>query len=191
MPIEKSIPLDSNKRTKDILPYLKSPILDVGCSNGYDVNYFKNLGFEVEGCDINSSAIESAGKNYPQCHFFFHDFEQNALEKKYNTIYAFDVIEHIFDYNTFLKNIAKALNERGRLILTTPNVLSLKYRLKFLAGDGALFNQMPHIRFFTPATIKEVLNQNGFKVIKVFGYSRLPLPTSLCGSLTIIAEVST
>lgn len=171
MPVKKSMPLDSNKRIKDILPYLRSPILD-------------------EGCDISSGAIESARKSYPQCRFFVHNFEQNTLEKKYNTIYAFDVIEHIFDYNAFLKNVVKASNEGGRLILTTPNVLSLKYRLKFLTGDGAFFNQIPHIRFFTPATIKEVLNQNGFKVIKVFGYSKLPLPTSLCGSLTIIAEVS-
>ena len=115
MPIEKSMPLDSNKRIKDILPYLKSPILDVGCSKGYDVNYFKNSGFEVEGCDISGSAIESARKNYPQCRFFVHDFEQNSLERKYNTVYAFDVIEHIFNYNAFLKNIANALNRGGEL----------------------------------------------------------------------------
>lgn len=190
MPSKKAIPLASEKRVNDIVPYMKSPVLDVGCSKGYDVDYFSKRGFLVEGCDISRKVIEDARKIYPNYNFFIHNFEQNKLDKRYNTIYCFDVIEHIFDYDEFLKNIAFSLNKRRHLILTTPNVLGLRNRVNFLFGRGEYFNYPPHIRFFTPKTITHCLKKNDYKVVKIYGYSSLPLPTSLCGSLTIIAKLN-
>lgn len=189
VPSHKELPLSNPKRVKDLTPFLKSPVLDVGCGKGYDVNYFKQQGFEIEGCDISEKSIEKARQTYPDCNFFPHNFEISKTEQKYNSIYAFDVIEHVFDYNAFLENISKSLNERGTLILSIPNVLGLRNRLNFLLGRGDFFDQMPHIRYFTPKTIERNLYERNFKMIKIFGYSTLPLPTGLCGCLTTISEV--
>ena len=189
LPSSKKIPLSHPKRVKEIIPFLKSPILDVGCGKGYDVNYFKQMGYEIAGCDISEEAIHEARKLYPDCNFFVHNFELDTTNSEFNCIYAFDVLEHVFDYPSFLKNIAHSLDTRGTFIITTPNILGLRNRISFIMGKGDYFDQMPHIRFFTPETIKKNLQRYNFQIIKVFGYSTLPLPPSLCGSLTIISEV--
>ncbi|MBI4344135.1 MAG: class I SAM-dependent methyltransferase [Euryarchaeota archaeon] len=187
-PDRKEVPLSSPRRVRDLLPYLRSPVLDVGCSKGYDVDYFSHHGFQVEGCDVSGEAVERALENYPGRTFFVHDFERGPAAKRYNSAYAFDVVEHVFDYPRFLENIRSSLNPGGTLILATPNVLGLKNRIRFLLGDGEYFKQIPHIRYFTPETLGRTLEEAGFKVLKVLGYSSVPLPVSLCGSLTAISE---
>lgn len=189
VPPHKEMPLSNPLRVKDLTPYLKSPVLDVGCGKGYDTNYFKQRGYVVEGCDISENSIKEARQTYPDCNFFPHNFELSVTKKKYSSIYAFDVIEHVFDYNAFLENISMSLNEGGTLILSVPNVLGLRNRLNFLLGRGEFFDQMPHIRYFTPKTLEKNLQEHDFKIIKIFGYSSMPLPTGLCGCLTIISEV--
>lgn len=189
LPSYREMPLSNPSRLKDLAPFLSSPALDVGCGKGYDVNYFKQRGHDIEGCDISESAIKEAKRTYPDCNFFIHNFELSATEGRYNCIYAFDVIEHVFDYNAFLGNISSSLNDNGILILATPNVLGLRNRLNFLLGRGEYFDQTAHIRYFTPKTIERNLRKHNFRVIRVFGYSTLPLPKSLCGSLTIVSEV--
>ncbi|MFH1545297.1 MAG: class I SAM-dependent methyltransferase [archaeon] len=193
------VPLDNVKRVNDLLPFLASPMLDVGCGTGDSVNYFSKKGFIVEGCDISENAIKKARNLFAKHNFFVHDFSLKSLNKKYNTVYAFDVIEHVFDYNSFLHNIWESLNNKGKLILATPNVCGLKSRIKVLLGNGEQFinfsegKLQPHIRFFTVKTLKEVLEKNEFKVIKVFGYTSIPfnLSNNLCGSITAIAEKRT
>jgi 2-polyprenyl-3-methyl-5-hydroxy-6-metoxy-1,4-benzoquinol methylase len=190
-PEKKEVPLSSKRRLRDFFPFVRSPILDVGCSKGYDTYFFHSHGYDIEGCDISTTAIRRAKKSFPTLHFFVHDFvrEPYPTEKEYRTVLLFDVIEHIFDYNSFLQNIRDVLQEGGRLILTTPNVLGLKNRIDFIIGRGKYFKQMPHIRYFTPQTLVEVLEESGFRVLRTLGYSSVPfLPVSLRGSLTVIAE---
>ena len=183
--IEKAV-----KKIGKISKYLKSPILDVGCGRGHIVSRLAGLGYKIDGTDISISAIKEAGSTYPGHNFFKHDFESARLNRKYNTVVSTEVIEYLFDYNTFLKNIALSLNEGGHIILTTPNVLGLRNRMHFLCGNGRLFKQIPHIRYFTPRTIKEVLEVNGFKDVKVFGYSSVSLlPKSFCGNMLVVASV--
>ena len=188
MPETKQMPLGNEKRVMDILPYFKSPALDVGCAKGYDVIYFANHGFKVSGCDLSPESIAVAKKNYPANEFFVHDFTKERLEKKFKTIYSFDVIEHLFDYDAFLKNLHHSLEDDGYLILSTPNILGLQNRINFILGQARYFEQYAHIRFFNPSTMQTILERNGFKVERIFGYSSLPLPASLSGSLTVIAR---
>jgi 2-polyprenyl-3-methyl-5-hydroxy-6-metoxy-1,4-benzoquinol methylase len=190
VPEKKAIPLNNKNRLKDILPFFKSPVLDVGCAKGYDVDYFSKKGFKVAGCDLSKESIKIAQKNYPFSHFFTHDFTREKLNKKFMTIYSFDVIEHLFNYESFLKNLSFSLESEGFLILTTPNVLGMKNRVKFVFGKGKYFETIPHIRFFDAHSLKRVLERNNFKVEKVIGHSYWPLPTTLCGNLTVIAKKS-
>jgi 2-polyprenyl-3-methyl-5-hydroxy-6-metoxy-1,4-benzoquinol methylase len=186
-------PLSNEKRVKDFWPFLDSPILDVGCSRGHDTNFFAKHGFLIEGCDISAKAVQIAKKNYPKLNFFVCDFENQKVNKKFNTLLCLDIIDHVFDCNKFLQNAWECLNDKGKIILTCPNVLGLKNRMKFLFGDSKYFfyGHFAHIRFFGVNSLKQLLEENGFQVLKVFGYSRLPLPVSLCGSLTFIAEKKT
>jgi len=183
------VPLSNPERVKDMLPFIKSPVLDVGCSRGHDTNYFYKKGFEIEGCDISRNVLTEAKKLYHKINFFWCDFENSPPKKKYNSILALDIIDHVFDCDKFLKNAGNCLEDNGIIILAFPNALSLQNRIKFLFGDSTYFYffHFPHIRFFGADTIKVLLERNNFKLIKLFGYSRFPLPNKLKGVFTVIA----
>ncbi|MBN2127346.1 MAG: class I SAM-dependent methyltransferase [Candidatus Diapherotrites archaeon] len=194
MPIEKKITLGTKKRFEFILKHLTEPILDVGCSKGYDLKNIYKEGFrKLEGTDISQKAIKEAIKeNGKFAKFFVHNFEKKSMKKKYKTVICFDVIEHVFDTTSFLKNIFNVVNKKGKLIITCPNVFGIKNRINFVLGkDKEHFipkKDNPHIRFFSFETISRKLKETGFEKIETWKDSKIPfLPTNLCGSITIIA----
>ncbi len=180
--------------------YFKEPVLDIGCFDGEKTNYYYKKGFKkIEGCDISDIKIYEARKKYPYINFFKHDFQINDLKKKYQTIYAFEVIEHIFNTEAFLKNVSCSLEDGGYFLMTTPNLCSLINRIRILFGDGKCVSgniDTSHIRFFTKKTIIEVLKKNGFKIIDIYGYNlkkflkHIYLPTTLCEGLIVVAQTS-
>lgn len=138
-------------------------ILDVGCGIGVDTIHFKSLGYDIEGCDVSDKALVLA-KERDQDIFFKKDFIKESTDKKYDIIYSNDVIEHIDDYDMFLQNIRESLKAGGKLILITPNSLNIQNRIYFLFGDQFFLNEKPHIRFFCYSSLKEILENNGFKI---------------------------
>ncbi len=173
--------------------YLKSPMLDVGCGQGTDVNKLNKLGYTVGGCDIFSNVCK-LGKE-----FFFHSFEEKPTEKKYSTIISIHVIEHVFDYISFLKNIRKSLADSGHFILTLPNAYSFTYRLQYFLGNEKLTMGMgdpnslekntlePHIRFFGKQTICKVLEKNGFEVIEAYTTDSKKRRVPFAGNIEVIS----
>lgn len=51
------------------------------------------------------------------------DVTKKPLNKKYDIIFASDVIEHTYSPVNFLLNISKSLKEGGKMVITTPNAL--------------------------------------------------------------------
>ena len=190
----KSIPLDDVKKAEFVEGHMKGKILDVGCGSGFDVNYFHEKGFDIEGSDISSTAIEKAGGAFPNSRFFMHDFTSSPLDTKYDTINCFSVIEHILDYKTFLSNIGASLETGGTLIISTPNIFGLLSYIRLLRRDGKVFGlrtpDESHIRFFSVGTLKETLEESGFKIrkIKTFSTYRIPLPNGLGGDIMVVCE---
>jgi len=64
--------------------------------------------------------------------YIIHNFLEKTLNKKYQGIYALDVIEHIDkkNENKFITNILHSLKKRGTLILGCPSIESQKYASK-------------------------------------------------------------
>lgn len=190
------VQLNSEKVNALALCYLKSPVLDAGCYFGKKTGFLAQH-FEVEGCDISKTAVQKAGENNKGISFFECDFEKKdlALPKKYNSIFAVEVIEHLFDTGQFLRNCGNTLNKGGILFITTPNAINLSNRLRFLLGnDTFLSGDRAHIRFFNPKTIREEIEKNGFKIVHLEGYNgrkltkKIPLPLSLCEGIVVVAE---
>ena len=186
------------RKTRDLLPFVAGPALEVGCYRGEHTAFFARQDIAIEGSDVSKKNLGLAKRNFPGINFFYHDFSQDRLKKDYQTIILFDVIEHVFEVKAFLENLKESLREGGRLIVSTPNYASLACRVKMLLGrpDFLLYNDLggkmigTHIRFFDRHSLKRVIKEAGFEIEKEFAYSTafLPLPKSLCGSLTIIAR---
>ncbi len=180
-----------NRLIKNILRIFKErnikTICDIGCGYGYITSFFSKKGFNVDGLDICEVRIKRAKKLNPGPNYYLHDAENKKLKKKYDAIYAFNLIEHIYEYDEFLKNIYKHLNKNGLVIISTPNALAPRIRFRVLFGIEKCFVSKTHIHFFTIKNLKEIFHNNGFKIYRIFGYGKLAfLSKNLSGNLCMI-----
>ena len=150
-------------------------VLDIGCFDGTIGELLLKKGNKVYGIEISKDAVNiakkrgiivkntSAEKNFP--------FE----DKFFDVVIAGEIIEHLLDTVSFLKEIKRVLKDNGRLILTTPNVASLGRRFYLLFGKNPYFEaaygfppnaDAGHIRFFTKKLLIDFLNYVGFEIIK-------------------------
>lgn len=138
-----------------------SKLLDYGCGNGDFLWKIKKYCRVAHGKDISSEAIEQARKKYGLKMFF------PTLEKEYETVVCFDVLEHILDIDATLDDIHGLLTRGGYLLITTTELTTLKTILIALFALDKFFEPtQPHIRFFTKCTLKCILEKHGFEVIK-------------------------
>lgn len=77
-----------------------------------------------------------------------------GIKKKFDTIIGLDIIEHLYDVHIFLEECKRLCNTEGKLILSTPNVLSWKNRIFLLFGKDYTFRNgyesTRHLVFFSP-----------------------------------------
>jgi 2-polyprenyl-3-methyl-5-hydroxy-6-metoxy-1,4-benzoquinol methylase len=191
------VQLNSEKVNALALKWLKSPVLDLGCYFGSKTKWLSGQFEIVHGCDISKKALEKARQNNPGTKFFQCDFGKKKAKtpKKYNSIFATEIIEHVFDTQAFLENCFNALNKQGILFLTTPNVINYSNRLRLLLGNDIFISgDAAHIRFFNPKTIAKEVEKAGFKVELLAGYNgrkisrNIPMPPSLSEGIILVAR---
>jgi len=104
-------------------------ILDVGAGEGALTENLHALGFHMHACDIFPDRFKLPGiacdkvdvtKSFPY------------PDKTFDRIIAVEVTEHILDHETFFSEINRILKTGGKLYVSTPNVLSMKSRIRFL-----------------------------------------------------------
>jgi 2-polyprenyl-3-methyl-5-hydroxy-6-metoxy-1,4-benzoquinol methylase len=159
----------------------KGVILDLDSQEGKLHNFLKNKikNSKLLGIDIvkneNVDIVHDLNKGLP--------FEDNYAD----TIIAGEIIEHLLNPFIFLKECNRVLKKNGVLILTTPNMTSLKYILKMQSIGKKLSiyaRQDPHLYGFSMEMLEILLKKAGFKVIDkrhlVLGWSKNLLFRFIC-----------
>jgi len=116
------------------------------------------------------------------------------LKKRFDTIIALDLIEHLERTDVFLEECKRLLNNGGKLIISTNNAIAWFNRLnmfidceKFSERFEHLVVNMGHKKYYTPNGLKKELEAHGLKVEKMRPMGRIPF-LSLCGGFLIIAK---
>lgn len=99
-------------------------ILDLGCGNGYLVNYLVGQGYNAYGTDASEKGIAIAKKNSAD-RFFVQDISSGALPAElqnipFDTIISTEVIEHLYDPEAFINFCKQQLTQGGEIIISTP-----------------------------------------------------------------------
>jgi 2-polyprenyl-3-methyl-5-hydroxy-6-metoxy-1,4-benzoquinol methylase len=138
--------------------------LDVGCSTGHFVEAAAQAGIEAEGIDASPRAVELArARGLKAFHAQGEDFQP---PNQYDTITAFDVIEHTRDPGAFLSGLRRWIDPGGTLILTLPDVASIYPRL-LMRRHWFYYAPNDHLFYFTPRTIAQLLVRHGFSVRRI------------------------
>jgi 2-polyprenyl-3-methyl-5-hydroxy-6-metoxy-1,4-benzoquinol methylase len=84
------------------------------------------------------------------------------------TVIAAEIIEHVFDTQAVLNELARVIQPGGWLAITTPNLVALSGRAQILLGrtpHNIEFDASPgtsgHIRYFTFDTLERLLRKAG------------------------------
>jgi len=93
----------------------------------------------------------------------------NFTKKKFDTIIASEIIEHMDNPLHFLIECKKLLKNKGVIILTTPNSLGLSEFQRALRGS-AKRNYSQHLYSWNKDNIKALVERAGLK-IKKFRYA--------------------
>ena len=96
---------------KDFLNFIKNKsdiktALEVGCSVGMFPRTFHDIyqNIEYTGTDISPKCIEIC-KNHLNSEFICADFIKFRSDKKFDLVYSFDVIDHVYDIDGFISNV--------------------------------------------------------------------------------------
>jgi SAM-dependent methyltransferase len=95
--------------------------------------------------------------------------EQAELEPV-DVAVAFELIEHLFDPKSFLKQVARRVRRGGLLVLSCPNGEGFDIALM---GAGSLAVDPEHVNLFNPRSLSRLVESCGFKVLDVHTPGRL------------------
>jgi 2-polyprenyl-3-methyl-5-hydroxy-6-metoxy-1,4-benzoquinol methylase len=90
--------------------------------------------------------------------------------ESFAAVVAAEVIEHVFDTQRLVDEIARVLEPNGLLAITTPNLVALSGRAQLVLGrspHNIEFDASPgtsgHIRYFTFGTLEQLLRRAGLR----------------------------
>lgn len=147
----------------------KNRILDVGCGTGKNIEVFSKLG-ECWGIDTSPSAIAFCKKRGIKKTIKGNIEQIPFSSQSFNVITALDVLEHVDDSKS-LKEIYRVLKKGGVIIATVPAFPKL-----WSKWDEVLH----HKRRYTSKSLKRILQENKFKIIKIsYFYLFLIIPIFL------------
>lgn len=136
-------------------------LMDVGCGSGATLALGKQLGWDVQGLEMDKDAVLSARAAGLRV-------GEGGYERLADSPSAFDgiicshVIEHVFDPVDMLRAMYAALKPGGALLLATPNVWS-DVHLHF--GKYWRGLEAPrHLVLFSETSLTRQLREQGFEV---------------------------
>ncbi len=144
-----------------------SRVLDLGCGTGAWLQRLGDLDFkDLTGIDRRPEDFAVKGAR-----FICGDLDQAAQVElgTYGLITAIEIIEHVANPEAVIALAAAHLAPNGWLVITTPNIYSLRWRLRFfLTGKlhGFDINAEPeHIHpWITDAAQRVILKRHGLEV---------------------------
>ena len=157
-------------------------IADLGCAQGWLERSLFVRGVtnsKIQGWDRFDKRAEKRNFRDKWIHKIV-DLSMNwPTDQKFEIIFALEIIEHMIDTDSFLEKCKKISEYNSYIIFSTPNIASLKNRLKLLFGkypDNMEYrNIIHHVRMYTVPTIKLHLDLHNYEVIKCIGVSFLPM----------------
>ncbi len=105
-----------------LLPIKKGALIDIGAGNGLILKFFKLKGFEVSGVELEKDQVHQMQIDYKLqgVKVVQGDITKLKGDEKFDVVIASDVIEHIENDESALKNLYSFVRQGGYLVITVP-----------------------------------------------------------------------
>ena len=138
-------------------------VLDVGCNDGFYLQYFGN---DSAGVDYDATAVakgQSEGRNVQQV-----DLNKDSLpfpEDSFDAVYFSHVLEHLENPCFILSEIQRVLKTGGLLAILLPLENSI---WNWVPGNSYFNPYFCHLFHFSPQNCRVLLNRLGLKELKIY-----------------------
>lgn len=152
-------------RVNFIKKYIKKgKLFDAGTGWGHFLHTAKRCGYETNGIEI-SKLMHLYATQDLKLDVMNGDFFKEPLQKNYYDIVTmWDVLEHLDYPIAAIKRSLEILKPNGFLVLQVPQIDSFIAKRK---KEKWSMMSIEHVNYFSKKTIKKVLDDNGFDVIKI------------------------
>ena len=156
---------------------LGNVLLDIGCGEGFTLNYFYEKGYSCYGADFTSQGLE---KEHPDLLNNIQFRKTNIITGDYFEDKVFDVIvgngilEHVVDKATILQRVRSKLTPGGCLFIGVPNDFSSIHHV-YIEKNNLKMEECPwyaapeHLTYFNAASLKNTIESFGFETISIMG----------------------
>lgn len=148
-----------------IKPYCSGKILEIGSGIGNISQFFIQNNSDITLSDLRISYLDSLANRFPtfnQKNFCLLDLVDADFDTKhqnifntFDTIFALNVVEHIFDDEQAIKNCYKLLKKGGALIILVPAYKSLYNRFD---------KELEHYRRYNQKSLNDLFKKANFKI---------------------------
>lgn len=171
-----------------LLPALKAfldsikpeKVFELGCGNGAVAGWMSKRSIEVTAIDYSDSGVFEANRAYPKLRIEVGSAYDDLAMKygQFPAVISLEVVEHLYDPRKLAANVFSLLQPGGHAFISTPyhgymKNLALALTGKMEAHFTALWDG-GHIKFFSIASFKTLLQEAGFVDIKFLRVGRVP-----------------
>jgi ubiquinone/menaquinone biosynthesis C-methylase UbiE len=147
-------------------------VLDIGCGAGEFSAALIDGGARPVAVDVAREALRRARERIPELDARLWEageplpLDDNSVD----VVWAGEVIEHVVDVAPWLSEVRRVLRPRATLLLTTPHHGPLTMLALALSPRRFAEHFEPrsdHVRFFSPRTLRGLLDDLGFDVARL------------------------
>ncbi|MCE5232017.1 MAG: class I SAM-dependent methyltransferase [Mizugakiibacter sp.] len=118
-------PYLTKARTSRIASYIHGDVLDLGCGSLGRAAILEQYGKQTTsycGVERSEESVQQLRDRYPNFQFFARDLDRDslALDRKFDCILMVALIEHLFNQQHVMSEVANALKPGGIIVMTTP-----------------------------------------------------------------------
>ena len=135
-------------------------ILEVGTGAGGILYYFKEMGNEICGCDLDSKYLDFGRKNY-NLNLYFGAVDDIDIPWKPDIVIYSHIIEHLLNPIDELIKLKSIIGKNSYIYIEVP---CIKYMKTYCGGDFFLWIQNAHIYYFTLKTLENLTKKAGYNL---------------------------
>lgn len=156
----------------------KGKVLDIGCGTG---KHLKDLpeGYIPVGIEISEQLAKTSNAEFFKKGGYCinapaHEGLKKVPDGYFSAVSMRSYLEHEINPNVVLKELKRTIAKDGVIIIKVPNFASVNRKIVGKKWCGFRFPD--HVNYFTPESLKKMVEENGFRPVK-FGFIE-KMPTS-------------